>query len=203
MKKIKITLVLLVVLCLFVACSSQVKENEFSETSQQESEIVEKEVVLMGQNSCYNGYTSYESAINKAEMVVYGEIVEIGEPFIFNGGIEEHVIKYYYTPIVIKVTEWIKGDDGSSTVIYHALGAEMEDVIYDYEAFDTLDFKKGDKLLVFLKENQSIGPDCVIGEDENGIATRSTLDQRMPNYPLEKHVELARKAYARMTEKNK
>ena len=200
MKKIKISLAIFLVVILLSACGNYMEIKEVTE----ESKLPEKEIIVMDSFTSYVGYNSYQEALQGAETVVYGTVKEIGEPFSLNFGDEKTIIKAYYTPITIEVIECIKGDVNGTTIVYNAKGAEFDDVIYDYQAYDTLEIEVGDKLLVYLSENnRSISPQCVIGEDENGIATRSTLDQRMPNYPLEKHVELARKAYARMTEKNR
>ncbi|MBE6730641.1 MAG: hypothetical protein E7564_03020 [Ruminococcaceae bacterium] len=193
MKKIIIEISLLLVMIFITACGNSVQpinsENEIQ---------LEKEVIVKDRLTSYRGYTSYQDALTVADKVVYGTIIEIGDPIVVNHGNEDLVIKSYYTPITIEVIEYIKGNSNSSTIVYNALGAELEDVIYDYEAYDTLDFKVGDKLLVYLSErNQCIGPQCVISEDDKGVSTRSTL-QGIPDYSLEKHVELAKNAYSKM-----
>lgn len=202
MEKIKISLVIFLAVILLSACGSQAEDNR-AIVSQSEVDK-QKEIIVMDELTSYNGYNSYQDALFGAETVVYGKIIEIGEPYVENYGDEKHVIKYYFTPIKLEVIEFIKGEQKTSTIIYEALGAEFDDVIYDYKAFDTLDYEIGDELLVFLsKRNQCISPQCAIGENENGIATKATLDQKMSNYSLSKHVELVKSAYSKMITDNK
>ena len=168
----------------------------------------EKEVVIMDEMVSYAGYTSYEEALNSSDLAVFGTVKEIGKAykhgFVISGGKKEIVKYYYYTPITIEVEEVIKGEVVSKTVTYNALGGTVDNTIYDYKAFDTMDFKTGDKILVFLACTyedigyECIGPQCVISEDENGKATRDALGDNPSADTLAEHIELAKSAYESM-----
>ena len=188
-KKSIIRIFLILLIIVLTSCTNDISKEENSE----------KEIIVMDNYTSYTGYTSYESALDTAHTVVYGTIKDIGEPYEADYGDEKYVIKHYFTPITIEVAEYIKGENNASTVVFEAQGAEYKDVIYDYKAYDTLNFEIGDKILVFLsKRNQSIGPQCVISEDENGKATRVALGENKEADTLREQVELVKNTYTKM-----
>ena len=144
----------------------------------------EKEVVVMDETYSWGYYSSYKEALNRADIVVYGTVKNIGKGYKIESETqvtESRVSKNtdYLTPVEIEVKELIKGSYTAPTVTFHSPGAEMDNVIYDYRATVTLDIKEGDEILVFLRIRkpeigyEAISPGCVIIEDEKGRAVQN------------------------------
>ena len=144
----------------------------------------EKEVVVMDEMLSWGYYSSYQEALNEADLVLVGTVKGIGEAYRYDFELHPYegkttIYPAYYTPIEIKVDELIKGNYITSTVTYQALGGEIDNVIYDYRATCTLDIEVGAQILVFLRLNsseigyESISPGCVIIEDEKGRAVQN------------------------------
>ena len=150
---------------------------------------IEKEHKVMDAMMTWGYYSSYGEALNAADVVVVGKVVNIGETYRYDFELHPYEGKVtirpaYYTPIEIEIGELIKGDYKGSTITYQALGGEIDNVIYDYTATDTLEVKVGEDILVFLKMTkqdlgyESISPGCVIIEDEKGIAKQGIKGQK-------------------------
>ena len=152
----------------------------------------EKEVVVMDEMLSWGYYSSYKEALNRADLVVHGKVKNIGtgykiesETQVTESRVSTHTS--YFTPIEIEITELLKGDYNSPTVTFQALGAEIDNVIYDYRATVTLDIKEGDEILVFLRIRkpeigyESISPGCVIIEDEKGNAVQNIRGESTSN----------------------
>ncbi len=144
----------------------------------------EKEVVIMDETYSWGYYSSYKEALNRADIVVHGTVKNIGKGYKIESEtqVTESRVSTHtscFTPIEIEVKELIKGTYTTPTVIFHALGAEIDNVIYDYRATVTLDIKEGDEILVFLRIRkpeigyEAISPGCVIIEDEKGRAVQN------------------------------
>ena len=144
----------------------------------------EKEVVIKDEMLSWGYYSSYKEALNRADIVVHGTVKSIGKGYKIES-VTKHTEEWVsthtscFTPIEIEVKELIKGTHKASTVTFHALGAEIDNVIYDYRATVTLDIKEGDEILVFLRIRkpeigyEAISPGCVIIEDEKGRAVQN------------------------------
>ncbi|MBP3322796.1 MAG: hypothetical protein J6M16_01225 [Clostridia bacterium] len=143
-----------------------------------------KEHKIMDSRMSWGYYSNYNEALDAADLVVVGEVKNIGKTHRYD--IELHpyegkvtIRPVYYTPVEIVIKEIIKGEYTESTVIYQALGGEIDNVIYDYTATDTLSIRKNSEILVFLRITkpdlgyESISPGCAIIEDENGKAMQS------------------------------
>ena len=121
-------------------------------------------------DALWPAYTFYE-AIEEAETIVYGKVVDKGTTQI-----EEHVIgedktfKEYYRDVTIEVIEMLKGDEESATVNYIEMGGETSTQVTQYSG--VVPVSAGDRVILFLRENGSyICPDGLFTEDEEGMIT--------------------------------
>ena len=143
MKRSKVTVLLCIIAVVFLIVAALIGNTKTT-------------IKVMDSMMSYAGYERYEDALNRSTLVVYGTVEEIGKPYEVDFGYtvatgEKIENIFYYTPITIKINEVIKGEYNESTVVYNALGGQIRNTIYDYEAYDTLDYKAGDKILVFLR----------------------------------------------------
>lgn len=167
--------------------------------------------VVMDSTMSYAGFDNYDDALSRATLVVYGTVEGIGSSFEVDFGYtvssgEKIENPFYYTPITIKIDEVIKGNYNERDVVYNALGGKIGSTLYDYEAYDTLDFEVGDKILVYLRNTtnpeigyECIGPQCAISEDESGKATKEALGGADADTLFEQ-VEAAKNVYSLMVE---
>ena len=201
MKRSKVTVLLCIIAVVFLIVAALIGNTKTT-------------IKVMDSMMSYAGYERYEDALGRSTLVVYGTVKEIGKSycheFVINSGKNSITADYYYTPIVIEIEEVIMGDVTVKEVTYNALGGRIGNKIYDYQAFDTLDYEVGDKILVFLRNTmhpeigyECIGPQCVISEDENGKATREALGENKEADTLEKQVELVKNAYSKMLTEGK
>ena len=61
-----------------------------------------------------------------------------------------------YTPVTIKVSEWITGDKGGDTIVYNEQGGETATKIMASDEFSTL--KEAQEVIIILDKNGLAGP---------------------------------------------
>ena len=148
---LSIFFLLIFVICSFVSCSS-------------EPQIVELPAM-------YVSYASFEEAFDAADLVVYGEVKELKTSHFPSWDVKK---RYCKTPVVLKITEIIKGDINTDTVCYESMGGVIGNTKYVSDAYPTDDLTIGSKVLVFLVLDDRdsaytcISPTTTFLEDENG-----------------------------------
>lgn len=110
--------------------------------------------VIQG-NGSYVAYSVEELAAN-AHTIVRGTVVSKGESFELIFGKSSVVLA---TPITVKVTEWIKGDQASDTVIFNKMGGETATKIMA-EISPTLN-EADDVILCLSADGYALGPDSI------------------------------------------
>ena len=184
-------LMFIVSVFIFTACSgsqAEISVNKYDiggvEVEITETKLVndgdisaEEKVVKEQEGFIYAEYDDFQSAFDKADYVVYGEVKEIKEGLMQerrdeNFEQDDRSIVFYYTPVVLDIITCYKGDVTAETVTYYALGAEDSENLYVYDVFDTFGINVGDKMLVYLSEQfgfyGSISPNTIFLENENG-----------------------------------
>lgn len=164
---------LLIVLTLFTFSSCGSKEENVAQKQEAEREIIIDATVT------YADYSTYEEAFDKADIVVYGKIVEIKEATQ-----PESKMKSTRTPIVIDAIEIIKGECENNRIVYHALGGNIDGTLYKSMAYPTEKLAVGNEIIVFLKYSErsdyyyNISPSCFFYSDETGKANIN--ESRLP-----------------------
>ena len=215
----------ILVILFSAACSSQKSKYEIpddwesttkliiTENTDKSLAIEDKTEINLDAMSMYAGFKSYGEAINESELIVFGTVKEVGNSYQCVFETEYYPGKYsrpifYYTPITIEIEEIIKGNHSSRTVVYNALGGIYNGTVYKSDAYGTLDYAVGDKILVYLDKNydelgyECIGPQCIIGEGENGLSNKADIGGTLIVSTLEEQVEATRNAYKYIMEKD-
>lgn len=86
--------------------------------------------------------------VNQSAAIVRGEVVSRGVPFekVIDSQSAEKLI-LVYTPITIKVKEWIKGDNAQDEIVFNEPGGETNDrvmIVEDYK------LQVSDEVIIFL-----------------------------------------------------
>jgi hypothetical protein len=119
-------------------------------------------MTVKGEGS-YAAFSVKELAV-KAKIIVRGKVISQGQSFEFKIGKGEAVL--LATPITIQVTEWIKGDPRSDTVIFNKMGGETATRIM---APITAPLKEADDVILCLSaDGYSLGPDSLFKIQKDG-----------------------------------
>lgn len=165
MKKriVKLLMIGSIIILLFSSCGNKIENI----TKKQE---VEREIIIDA-TATYASYNTYEEAFDRADIVVYGKIVEIKEATQ-----PESKLKSTRTPIVIEAIDVIKGECENNKIVYHALGGNIDGTLYKSTAYPTEKLAIGNEIIVFLKYSErsdyyyNISPSYFFFSDEDGKA---------------------------------
>ncbi|MBP3324605.1 MAG: hypothetical protein J6M16_10460 [Clostridia bacterium] len=224
--KLKILCLAFFICSLFCSCSSEDEISVLPKGWESTTKItitddinnmptdLEPKVINMDETMMYAGFRSCGEAVDKAEIVVYGTVNYVGKTYeaVFTTEFmpDEYITsRYYYTPIEISIIEVIKGEYKENKIIYNALGGTYGNITYDSKVYDTLGYKTGDKILVYLSQSydeigyECIGPECVIGEGEDGLSNKPAIGGNKIVNTFEEQVNAAKVAYKALADNEK
>lgn len=188
-RKITISIIILA-LCVLMAAvlfALVAQEEAQDETVTTVDSTVEKEEVLLG---CIDWmYSSFEAAMENAEIIVYGRVVEEGEMLE-----DDSLGLKYHRYDTVEVIETIRGAEGQDTITFHEWGGETEDAIYRWDTVKLVDI--GKEYIFFLdSDGKYFDPTTVVPVNGEVVTTRlypGNEDGYAKEIPLETYLEATR-----------
>jgi hypothetical protein len=149
MRKIIVTIGLGILLASLIIAGCSTRTNTESDSTKI---IVSKEIIDPEPENALFPVLSIKQILNKSPIIIQGIVTSRGESFERNLGSSSKPMYMIYTPVTIKVTKWIYGDDSRETIIYNEMGGETADKIM-VSPVQILKLNLNDAVILFLNRN--------------------------------------------------
>jgi hypothetical protein len=96
-------------------------------------------------------WLSFDEFIARADRIVYGRVAGFDDVIVYETIISEYNTSIQvYTPVIIEVIEWIKGDHPADQITFYQMGGETETRIHIIR--DIMPLALGETTLLFIND---------------------------------------------------